>query len=415
MSQVRRDALWMSVPVSTTEIRAPRNDERERVAEVLATSLNFPRERSVARSHVYPLEDMRCAVVDGEVVATSGEFRFAQWFGGRVLDCSAVWGVATLPEHRGSGLASGATEAVIRTGRERGASVSALFPAVIRPYRSIGYEMAGTFTKHRVAIDAIPPQPRDLPAPELLDLERDLVGVRECYRSFASSHTGPVEPTDDRHWVDRILVRADDETHRAVVVREAGEVTGFLVTGRDPDPGPLDVAFGLWTEAFAATTETALRSLLAYVRRFAGLGKWFQWSGPPNDPIGLLVDEQSLSIEMHYRWMLRLLDVRAAFEQRGWPAIDEQASFSVEDPMFPDNVGPWRLRVERGVATMAPVQGGSGPRAAPIPIGALSSMFSGYLRASDAVRLGLLDAEDSTAGAFGRLFAGADPWCPFFF
>ncbi|MEX1263360.1 MAG: hypothetical protein WEE66_05400 [Actinomycetota bacterium] len=38
--------------------------------------------------------------------------------------------------------------------------VSALYPAVLRPYRSLGYEMAGTFTKHRVELDAIPPQAR---------------------------------------------------------------------------------------------------------------------------------------------------------------------------------------------------------------------------------------------------------------
>ena len=400
----------MSPPVSPTEIRAPRDDERERVAEVLATSLNFSRERSVARSHLYPLDDMRCAVVGGEIVATSGEFRFAQWFGGKALDCSAVWGVATLPEHRGSGLASGATEAVIRAGRDRGAPVSALYPAVIRPYRSIGYEMAGTFTKHRLTIEAIPPQPRALPAPVLFDLERDLAGVRTCYQTYVSSHNGPVEPMGDDHWAHRIMGRTDDETRRAVVVREGGEVSGFLVTGRDPDPGPLDVAFGLWTEAFAANTETALRSLLAYVRRFAGLGKWFQWSGPPNDPIGLLVDEQSLSIEMHYRWMLRLLDVRAAFERRGWPTIDAEAVFAVEDQMFPDNAGPWRLRVEQGVATMTPAEGEPKAASAPIPIGSLSSMFSGYLRASDAVRLGILEAGDPAATAFGSLFAGRDPW-----
>ena len=407
--------MRVPVPVSSVEIRAPVEDERERIAEVLATSLNFSRERSLARSHLYPLEDMRCAIVDGEIVATSGDFRFAQWFGGTPLECSAVWGVATLPEHRGSGLASGATEAVIRAGRDRGATVSSLYPAVIRPYRSIGYEMAGTFTKHRLAIDAIPNQPRDLPAPRLFDLERDLAGVRACYRAFATAHTGPVEPIGDGHWADRIMVRSDDETRRAVVVRERDEVTGFLVTGRDPDPGPLDVAFGLWTEAFVANTETALRALLAYVRRFGGLGKWFQWSGPPNDPIGLLADEQSLSIEMHYRWMLRVLDVRAAFEQRGWPAIDEEAVFAVDDPMFPDNVGPWRLLVERGAATMAPADGDVPAASPPIPIGSLSSMFSGYLRTHDAVRLGLLAADDPAVESLGHLFSGPDPWCPFFF
>jgi predicted acetyltransferase len=392
-------------------VRAPRDDERERIAEVLAMSLNLSREASIARSHLYPLQDMRVVTVDDGIASTAGEFRFDQWFSGRALPCSAIWGVATVPEHRGAGLASAATGAVLRSARDRGALVSALYPAVLRPYRALGFEMAGTFTKHRIAIDALPAQPRDLPTPELFDLDRDLAGVRACYRAFAARHTGPVEPTADAHWAERIMVRTDDESRRAVVVREHGEITGFLVTGRESDPGPLDVAFGLWTEAFVANTGTALCSLLAYVRGFMGLGRWFQWSGPPNDPIGLLVEDQSLAVDMHYRWMLRLLDVRASFESRGWPAIDAEVTFAVEDPMFPDNAGPWRVRIDGGRAEVTPADAATRP----VAIGTLSSMFSGYLRAHDAVRLGLLDADDPAVPVFSDLFAGPDPWCPFFF
>lgn len=79
---MRRRAVRVPLPVSGAEIRAPRDDEREQLA-----------------------------VVDGDIVATAGEFPFDQWFAGNALAYSAVWGVATLPEHRGSGLASAATEA----------------------------------------------------------------------------------------------------------------------------------------------------------------------------------------------------------------------------------------------------------------------------------------------------------------
>ena len=397
--------------MSGRQVRPPREDERERIAEVLAMSINTPRDRAVARSRLYPLEDMRIVTVDDEVASTAGEFRFDQWFAGQALPCSAVWGVSTVPEHRGAGMASAATEAVLRSARDRGAQVSALYPAVLRPYRALGFELAGTFTKHRIAIDAIPGQPRDLPPAALFDLARDLDGVRACYRTFARRHTGPVEPTGDEHWAERIMIRTDDETRRAVVVREDGEITGFLVTGREPDPGPLDVTFGLWSEAFVANTGSALRSLLTYVRGFKGLGSWFQWSGPPNDPIGLVAGEQTLTVDMHYRWMLRLLDVRAAFVSRGWPAIDADVTFAVDDPMFPDNTGPWRVRVDGGRATVDPAERAHRP----IAISVLSSMFSGYLRPQDAVRLGALDADDPAVGVLSDLLAGPDPWCPFFF
>jgi hypothetical protein len=51
----------------------------------------------------------------------------------------------------------------------------------------------------------------------------------------------------------------------------------------------------------------------------------------------------------------------------------------------------------------------------PIPIGALSSLFTGYLRPRDAVGLGLLDADDPAVDALAAMLAGPDPWCPFFF
>jgi predicted acetyltransferase len=401
--------------VSTVaQVRRPTDDEREEMAILLATSLNVDRGRAVARADRLPIGDMRVAGVEGRIASVAASFPFDQWVGGAALPCCAVWGVATLPEHRGLGLASATTGAVLDAGREGGAVIATLYPATMRPYRRLGFEMAGTFTKHRVAIDAIPPQPGEVPTPELFDPERDLADVRTCYRRYAARHTGPVEPVLDEHWSTRILQRSDDETRRAVVVREHGEVTGFLVTGRRDEAGQLDVAFGLWTEAFVATSETALRSLLAYVRRFAGLGTSFTWSGPPNDPIGMLLDEQAITIDLQLRWMSRLLDVPAAFAQRGWPRVDADATFGVDDPRYPANAGPWRLSVRDGKATIDPDHDADRARR-PIPIGALSSMFTGYLRTADAVTIGALDADDPAVPAFARLLAGPDPWSPFFF
>src|SRR5687767_15372757 len=110
--------------------------------------------------------------------------------------------------------------------------------------------------------------------------------------------------------------------------------------------------------------------------------------------------------------MLRVLDVPGALEGSGWPATDAEAVFSVHDALFPDNAGPWLLRVEGGRATVTR-RDDDHPKA--VPIGLLSSMFTGYLRPADAVRLGALAAADPTVEAFGRLFSGPDPWCPFFF
>ena len=85
----------------------------------------------------------------------------------------------------------------------------------------MGYELAGAFAEHRLPLDALPDDGRDLPPVELADRERDLPGIRAAYRTWVEGENGPVEPLDDDHWVRRFLDRPSDEAFRAVVVREA--------------------------------------------------------------------------------------------------------------------------------------------------------------------------------------------------
>ena len=153
--------------------------------------------------------------------------------------------------------------------------------------------------------------------------------------------------------------------------------------------------------------------MLQYFRGFRGLGKWVEWSGPPSDPLALATPEAFLATPFRYDWMLRLLNVPAALEARGYPPIDVDAVIAVDDERWPENAGPWKIEVRGGTASVSPAPGATTP--APIDIGTLSSMFSGFLRVHDAVRLGLLDADDPSLEALGAMFAGPDPWCPFFF
>jgi predicted acetyltransferase len=51
----------------------------------------------------------------------------------------------------------------------------------------------------------------------------------------------------------------------------------------------------------------------------------------------------------------------------------------------------------------------------PLPIGMLSSLYSGYLTGMDLVRLGYLVPDDPAVPVLTRLFAGPPPWMPDFF
>jgi predicted acetyltransferase len=348
-------------------------------------------------------------------VATAAGYRFRQWFGGRDLAMSGIYAVATLPEHRGKGLGSAAVLQVLRDARDEGAVVSALYPAVLRPYRSIGFELGGTFSEHRLALDAIPSDlGTDLPSAVELDPDRDLEGLRACYREWVRYGNGPLEPTDDDWWMRRTLRPFGDAISRAVVVRgDDGSIEGFAAFRyADAEGGHLEIDFGLECLAFAATTEGATRALLAYFRSFRGVGLWVQWCGPPEDPIAMLVPEQQITTPFRFRWMFRLLDVRSAMETRGYPPIDAAVAVAVAAAVFPALAGPWRLTVRGGDATVEPVPD---TPVEPISIGILSTLFNGFLTVPDAVRLGYLRRDDPAVLGLHLLLVGSDPWCPFFF
>jgi predicted acetyltransferase len=406
---MRIEALRMPLPMT---IITPGEEHRIAIAEVLATSLNFSRERSVARAGLLPLDDLRVALEGEEVVAVAGEFRFDQWFGGRPIGCSGIWGVATLPERRLGGLATACIRALLDRARERGMPITALYPAVLTPYRRMGYEIAGVFIRHRVPLEALPPGDDTLPTVELAEMARDVGGIRAAFHEWVATSTGTVEPVTDGHWIDRVAPPSDDDAGRMVVVREGGRITGVAAFTRKTEPGLLDVAFGIDCRTLFAVTPTAQRALWAYFRGHRGLGAWLQWVGPPNDPIALGSLDAFVERPFRYDWMLRLLDVPAALEARGYPATDEVAAFALDDPMYPDNAGAWRLTISGGRGSVERIEGHD---RRPLTIGTLSSMFSGYLRAHDAVRLGYLDADDPAVDALAAIFDGPDPWSPFFF
>jgi predicted acetyltransferase len=404
--------------LSGVEIRIPEDEHREQMARCLSRSMNFPLERALHRSKSFQLETFRCAFDGDRVVATAAEHRFVQWFRGHALPMSGIWGVATLAEHRASGLASALVRRLLEDARERGDPVSALFPAVVPPYRRLGYELAGSFTKHRVPLDALPAlRDDDAPTIEPADLSRDLEGVKRCYHEWVQHHQGALEPTDDSWWTDRIFDAGGEDSFVAVVVRDADAITGFSTFTHVSDPGHLNFNFGLECSSLVASDARATRALLAYFRGYRGLGRWLEWVGPQQDPVALLLDEPVMEESFRYPWMLRVLDVAGALTARGWPGIDADAVFAIDDPMFLANDGPWRLSVRGGEATVeaATSVDGAARSPRPIPIGAFSSMFSGFLRVADAVRLGILDGDDAATPALARLLSGPDPWSPFFF
>ena len=115
-----------------------------------------------------------------------------------------MWGVATEPERRGAGLASACLGTLMDDARRRGTPLTALFPAVVEPYRRLGYELAGTYDEHRIALDVLPAVDKhDLPTVELAEAERDQDAIMACYSRWLARRNGTIEP-DAAFWRARL-------------------------------------------------------------------------------------------------------------------------------------------------------------------------------------------------------------------
>lgn len=396
-----------------TEIRVPSEEDRERAAQIMRVSMNLGAQFVERRAALFDLEQMRCAYDHDRMIATAGARRFTQWFGGQELAMEGIWGVATLPEHRGSGLATATVTTLLREAREDGVPISALFPAIVRPYRGLGYELAGTHTEHEVELDDLPRGPVGPLDLEEYEADRDLEDVRACYRRAMAPHNGPIDCDDATWWPETILShRTPDEIHRVAVARGPSGIEAYTSFVQEKAKGDFDVSFRLSCKHLVASTIEGYATLLGYIRGFRGLGQAVRFTGPPADPIAFLLEEQRVRPAWTFRWMLRLLDVPTALERRGYPSASGEAVILVDDGLFPQNRGPWRIVAEDGKVSVTPAERAT---TRPIQIGALSSMFTGYLSPLDAVRLRLLARDDPVVPLFAKLFSGPSPFMLEFF
>ena len=133
----------------TSELVTPGDEHREEIVRLMRVAFNLGSAGVAERAAWLPVEKMRCVLEGDRIVAAAAARDFRQWFGGRELGMSGIWGVVTLPEHRGGGLATRAVTDLLQEARAKGLPLSVLYPATQRPYSSAHIEEWGTSSPGR--------------------------------------------------------------------------------------------------------------------------------------------------------------------------------------------------------------------------------------------------------------------------
>jgi predicted acetyltransferase len=343
-------------------------------------------------------EHVRVLRRDGATIGGLTLYPLAQYIGGRSVPMIGVNLVGMEPQHRGGGAATFLMEQAVREMAER-APISALYPAKQTVYRRVGYELAGVRWEHQAPLTGLGSGSRDGGVREIA--AGGLDEVKRLHARRVAGSTGPLDRPDF------MWQRIADPVRR--------KVRGFLLDGEREPEGYVFVeekdGEGLRHDLLlldvVVLTAAAARRLARFLADHGSLARHVTWHGDARDPFLFALPEQTWQTRAFFRWMLRVLDLPAALEARGYPSgITAAVDLHVDDPLLERNTGNWRLAVEGG---RGHVERG-GRASARLSVRGLASLFTGFASADALQAGGLLEADADTRAMLDRIFPLGDPW-----
>jgi predicted acetyltransferase len=353
-----------------------------------------------------PDEHRLVAVDDGRVIGHLGVWPFRQAFMGRAVPMGGVAAVAVADDRRGTGVGSRLLAAGLDHMDHAAMAISSLYPSTPTPYRRWGWEFAGMFIRRRIATREL----LDVPAPAdgvalrpyaPADLEA-VVAVHD-----ALTLTEPGGLVTGEPWLRRALQPDPDEPEIAIVATRDDRPAGLVLAAKTP-PDDDHSSFGLRVRRLFGTDRDVERALWRFIGHHHPVAAMTTFVSRPADP--LLFD---LPHGMYVRgpasehFMTRLVDAPAAIAARGWTAVSATVELEIVDDRRPTNSGRFVLEVDDRAAALT--RGGTGR--VTVEIGALSSLYTGFVTAAQLQRAGgLVGATDGDIAALTDAFGAPTPF-----
>jgi predicted acetyltransferase len=318
------------------------------------------------------------AFLSGRPVGSAVFHDMRQWWHGRQVPMAGVASVKVAPEYRGRGIGRRLMTELLGLIAERGYPLSALYPATMPLYRSLGWELAGG--RYHAAVPARSLQslmPADAVqgtgasrGDAVADLRRAGQGDADAVNAVigraheVARDCGPL--TWDREPTARWLSRTDVYSY----LSDDGFVACRWRGGNDV----------LYVERLHGVTQGAVRALWSVVASYGSVASTIRARTSPADPFWWLTRERDATMTKRAMWMLRVVDASAAIAARGFPvAVSAAVPLVIADAARPANSGRWRLVVSDGKGTLVPEGDGGVAAASALSLGArgLAALFAG--------------------------------------
>jgi predicted acetyltransferase len=372
--------------------------ESEQVAELMSSAFALSTTITGRWLSAAGASRVRIAMNSGQRVAgVLLEVPMGQWFGSRSVPTVGIAGVAVAPEARGHRVAFELLRNTLQRAWREKVALSTLFPANFGLYRKAGYELAGSRFRHTARLRELSCSPRELDIEPARDSDRD--AVRAAYDAVACQLDGYL---DRGPYVWSGSHTPLEQRPRGYLARGALGVEGYVHVLPQP---AANQRHDLVLTDFIAVTPRAQRQLMRFIVEHRSMADRAIWYGGVADARTLAPADPGLDIDLAAHWMLRIIDIEAAFRSRGFPEINAQVDLCITDNLLPENTGQYRITVAAGKAEVE--RGGTGE--AELDIGALASLYSGFVRAGELARVGRLKASPRSLATLQALFSGPAP------
>jgi predicted acetyltransferase len=397
-----------------TRIVTPRDyDEWRPFDQIVASSFGEmweePKSEDRERAEIEAPYDFCIGVMDGdEVLGACSSFEFDLSLpGGRGVSVAALTAVGGNVTRTGRGALRAMMIEHLQRARERGHAASILNASEASIYGRFGYGHATTMVGYEVDSDRAE-YSHPLDDPGSIELVTDLKGSIDRFRQAYDRCALVVPGTGGRNerWWDRVLDakpnwRGGGKKIGVLHLDHRGDPDGYLLYSMKDDGGW--VAGGVLTirELLGAdvTTELALFRFATEVP----LQRTVRW---PEGPIDFparhhMVDPRQLHvIDQHDLLWLRPLDVAVLLESRTFSA-DDDLVLGVDDQIFEDQCGPWRLSIRDGAATVERTDAAAD---LDMTSGQLAMVLLGDHRVQELAHAGVLAGEPAIIRRFDRVF-----------
>ncbi len=341
-------------------------------------------------------------IVAGLVIYDLGQF-----YGGKRVPAWGVGCVAVSAECRGAGAGSELMTALLGEMFQRGVALSPLYPATQPVYRRLGWEIGGARIVYQVDVRRLPTRQA---GPGLRAItEQDHPLLQQIYTARAQRSAGHL----DRNRViwERVFHSVGGSKLFGYVVEDRTGPVGYILYEQQRTD-PASITFRVVVRDLVFATGAAGRRLLALLAQHRSVVEQARICAAPDGPLPCLCDEQVLEPCERFDWMVRIVHVPIALEQRGWPAgLSAKLALQIVDDALPQNSGCYGLDVKDGTCAVQKVSAAE----LRVDIRGLAALFTGRLSPAELRQAGYLEGPEQQDGLLQAAFAGPQPWTPDFF